>query len=106
MSEELSRGLHRAISQHLPKGAVLLADAIHESVLDVVLPALRNQTSPARDRLFALMACDPTGREKALNAFAHELAEKIISDPKAAEVAYRPGLMWAAEVIDPQANRE
>jgi hypothetical protein len=35
-------------------------------------------------------------------AVAHELAEKIIGDEKAAMVVYRPGLMWAAEVIDPQ----
>ena len=40
------------------------------------------------------------------NEIAHELAERIIGDEKAAMAAYRPGLMWAAEVIDPQPDPE
>lgn len=76
--EELSRDLHRVISQHLPRGAVILADEIHESILDVVLPALRDQTSPARGYLFAMMACNPAERERALDAHRDEVARELV----------------------------
>jgi len=41
-----------------------------------------------------------------MNGYAHELAERLICDEKAGVAVYRPGLMWAAEVIDPQPDDE
>lgn len=43
-----------------------------------------------------------------LDQHAEELAEKLVAEAavKAPIHVYRPGLMWAAEVIDPQADRE
>jgi hypothetical protein len=114
--DDLSLRLHQVISRHLPVGAVIKADEIHEAVLGVVLFALRSQTPPAREYLFAMMACAPAERERALDAYrdevAHELAEKI----RAAEApegtpdgrfssyinGWAGGRYAAADLIDPE----
>ena len=110
--EELSRNLYRAISQHLPKGAVIKADEIHESVLDVVLPALRDQMPEARRYLFAMMACNPAERERALDAYrdevAHELAERqrgyAWGKRQGFQDEHADGAIAAADLIDPEVN--